>query len=107
MDQTTEQLNDVNDRNRNVLNENEIHSMHALVSNDNVIQYFVYNGRTYYPRDNNTEGPATSSANATEEQAPEGQVLEKCCDIPIYTSIWLPDWVDVTLIYLTLIAAIK
>lgn len=107
MNQTTELPNDVNVRNRNVFNENEVLSMQAMVSNDNVIQYLLYNGRAYYPRDNTTEEPAPPRANATEEQAPEGQIPKKCCDIPTYISIWIPDWVDITSKHLTLIAAIK
>lgn len=70
MDKTTELPNDVNDPNRIVWNENEIQLIRAFVSDDNVIQFLLYNGRTYYPRDNTTEEPAPPSASATQGQAP-------------------------------------
>lgn len=102
MDKTTELPNDVNSHNNDFLDENEIHTIDVLMSDDNVIEYLVYAGRTYYPSDNTTEGPASPSgnateeqappsANATEEQAPEEHIPEKCCDMPTYTSLWIPD----------------
>lgn len=96
MDKTIEIPNDVNDGNRDVLNENEedeeIHSMYAVVSiDDDVVQYLLYNGRAFYPRDNDTEEQAPLSPSSTEEQVTEERIPEKCCDMPTYTSIWIPD----------------